>query len=401
DLLSAALLDWSSAGGGLEASLASSLPFGLSGKVDMTVDELVVDPTLVLADAPVSLASDVAGIHFAMSGRDETKREVKLTLLSGEGEAGRSVSGHLEIPMDLSKQLQTLDLQPVITGEGRIVLDFEGEGRSGAGVLAALSGSGSYQFKDVTLAGVSLASFSQALREAKDSASLTDAFMALAQGSTRVGTAAGAIAIEDGSITFEPASAKTDDGDVEVKVGADLGSGLVNIVADMKLKVQANQPALSVSFLGPPTAMVRSDDTSEVMSRIGYEIMQRDVAELERLQQEQERMAAEEDKLRQEDEERLLAYYAQRDELALRRRELNLHGEMRLAAAEALRRDLEEARPLQTRINTFELRQRKRERQYWRQMTRLETERREAIDKMFKEFQVPYIVVPPQSGDAN
>ena len=223
-------------------------------------------------------------------------------------------------------------------------------------------------------------------------------FAALGQGGTDLGATAGAITIEDGGVTIQPARATTADGDVDVKVSADLGSGLVNIIADMKLKAQANQLALSVSFLGPPDALVRSDDTSEVMSRIGYEIMQRDVAELERLQQEQERMAAEEDKLRIEDEARLAAYYAQRDELILRRRELKLHGEMRLALAEALRRELEEARPWQARINVSELRQRKREHEHWRKMARLETERHEAIDEMFENFQVPYIVVPPKAG---
>jgi len=400
-ILSASLLDWSSTGGGLEASLAQALPLGLSGKLDLKVGELVVDPSLILNDAPVTLASDISGIQFSMSGRDGQNRDMKLSLLSGEGEAGRSVSGHVDMPVDLARQLQTIDLQPVITGMGRVALDFEGEGRSGAGVLAALSGSGSYQIADTTLVDVSLASFAQALREAKSSASLTAAFAALAQGSTSIGATAGAITIEDGNVTLQPARATTENGDVEVKVSADLGSGLVNIIADMRLKSQANQPALSVSFLGPPDALVRSDDTSEVMSRIGYEIMQRDVAELERLQQEQERMAAEEDRLRLEDEARLIAYYVQRDELIMRRRELKLHGEMRLAIAEALRREIEEARPLQARINTVELRQRKRELQHWRQMTRLDTERREAIDRMFENFQVPYIVVPPKVGAPN
>jgi len=34
-------------------------------------------------------------------------------------------------------------------------------------------------------------------------------------------------------------------------------------------------------------------------------------------------------------------------------------------------------------------------------MTRLDTERREAIDRMFENFQVPYIVVPPKVGAPN
>ena len=76
---------------------------------------------------------------------------------------------------------------------GRIVLDFEGEGRSGAGVLAALSGSGSYQIADTALADVSLTSFARALREAKDSASLSAGFAALGQGGTDLGATAGEI----------------------------------------------------------------------------------------------------------------------------------------------------------------------------------------------------------------
>jgi hypothetical protein len=128
---------------------------------------------------------------------------------------------------------------------------------------------------------------------------------------------------------------------------------------------------MEISYAGPPAALARNENKAELSSKLGYAIMQKNVVELERVQQEQLRLAAEEEKLRQADEERLQAYYAQRDELQLRRRELKVHAEMRVLAAEKLREQLESARAANVEINRSELRQRLRELKVHRRLARL------------------------------
>jgi hypothetical protein len=94
-------------------------------------------------------------------------------------------------------------------------------------------------------------------------------------------------------------------------------------------KAKQGLPAMEIAYAGAPLALARSEDNAALTAALGFEILQQGVDELERLQQEQLRMAAEEEKARQEDEARLQAYYAQRDELRLRQREMKVHERIR------------------------------------------------------------------------
>ncbi|HET9576460.1 MAG TPA: hypothetical protein VFP44_01460, partial [Usitatibacter sp.] len=65
------------------------------------------------------------------------------------------------------------------------------------------------------------------------------------------------------------------------------------------------------------------------------------------------------------------AYYAQRDELLLRRRELKVQAEMQVIEADRLRRQIEAERAGNAEINKAEMRQRQRELKVWRRLARL------------------------------
>ena len=121
---------------------------------------------------------------------------------------------------------------------------------------------------------------------------------------------------------------------------------------------------MSIAYAGPPMALVRSENNSELATSLGVTIMQQGINELERLQQEQARLAKKEEKQRVEDEARLQAYYAQRDELLLRRRELKVQAEMQVVEADRLRRQIEAERAANAEINKAEIRQRLRELQH-------------------------------------
>jgi hypothetical protein len=128
---------------------------------------------------------------------------------------------------------------------------------------------------------------------------------------------------------------------------------------------------MSISYAGPPAMLARTENSSELSTALGVTIMQQGIDELERLQQEQQRLAKLEEQQRIEDEARLQAYYAQRDELLLRRREVKVMGEMQAAAADRLRKQIEAERAANGEINKSETRQRQRELRVWRRLARL------------------------------
>ena len=237
--------------------------------------------------------------------------------------------------------------------------------------MAGLLGSGAYGFDNLRLLGLSPADFGKALAEAKDAAGITAAFEALRGGEgLEFGRITGAITIANGAVSFLPFELKTPEADVTVRTIAELALGEIDVNVAVALKVRNDLPAMSLFYAGPPSALARGEDNSEISTRLGVSIMQQGIDELERLQEEQKRLAEKEEKQRIEDEARLQAYYAQRDELLLRKRELKVHSEMRVVEAERLREKIENARSANAGISKDELKQRVREIRVYRQLAR-------------------------------
>lgn len=239
--------------------------------------------------------------------------------------------------------------------------------------MAGLTGSGTYSFSGVSLPGLSPAAFLSGIEAARDSAALVAAFDALRSGDgLAAGDIGGLITIDNGEVAFQPFAITTPEAKAEVKVAAELALGEIDAAITLGFPQRPELPHMTVAYAGPPSALARSEDTAELSTRLGVAIMQQGVDELERLQREQERLAAEEERMRKEDEARLQAYYAQRDELILRRREIRVHAEMRVLEAERLRQKLEAERAANAEINKQELKQRQREIRVLRRMARAE-----------------------------
>jgi hypothetical protein len=172
-------------------------------------------------------------------------------------------------------------------------------------------------------------------------------------------------------VSFDPIAHEDAEAAIAVKTMAELALGQIDIDIGLRLKLREGLPPMSVTYAGPASMLARAENKSELSTALGVTIMQQGIDELERLQQEQLRLAEIEDKQRLEDEARLQAHYAQRDELILRRRELKVHGEMQVAAADRLRRQIETERAANAEINKAETRQRLRELRMWRRLARL------------------------------
>ena len=205
-----------------------------------------------------------------------------------------------------------------------------------------------------------------------DATGITAAFDALRGGEgLDFGPVSGTLVVAEGQVNVSPITRQDEVADVEVKTVAELALAQIDMDVSLTFKGEKPLPPMSVSYAGPPDALARAEDNSQLSAALGVTIMQQGISELERLQLEQERLTKLEEQQRIEDEARLQAYYAQRDELLLRRRELKVHAEMQVMEADRLRRQIDAERAANGEINKIETRQRLRELRTWRRLARL------------------------------
>ena len=372
DLMSCAFLDWSGPASGLETGFATQLPFGITGQLWLTPSALEVHRHFMAPSASVGIEVKPGEIHLAMLGKDSAGRDAQLDLTSTGSDESRKLSGKMRMPVDLAQQLALVTGGPVASGEGEIDLSFRSEGRSPGGALAAAQGEGKFALEDFRLVGLTPTAFTAALAAAKDSTGIAAAFQAMRGGDgLDFGAASGTISLAGGEMTFAPIQHVDGDAGVYVKTLADLAQGEIDMDVGLTLKARPNLPPMSVAYAGPPMALVRSENNSDIATSLGVTIMQEGITELERLQQEQARLAKEEEVQRAEDEAKLQAYYAQRDEILLRKRELKVQAEMQVMEADRLRRQIETERAANADINKAEMRQRLRELRTWRKVSSL------------------------------
>lgn len=372
DVLAATFLDWSGPAPGTEASFAPGLPMGITGEIWLQPSELEVHRHFVARDAGIGIAARDGMLSVSMYGKDAGGRAARVEVTSRPDDGSRGITGVISLPVDLGRQLALAGGGGVMEGEGQIDLRFESEGRSPAGALASVRGQGSYTLEGFRLPGISPQDFATALGAANDATGITRAFDALrGGGGVPFGAVSGMVTVKEGQADFEPIAFEDAAAAAEVRAVAELALGEIDLDVTLRLKAREALPPMSVSYAGPPMELARTEDNSELSTALGVTIMQQGIDELERLQQEQARLARLEEEQRRADEERLRDYYAQRDELLLRRRELKVHAEMQVMEADRLRRKIEEERAANTEINKQETRQRQRELRVWRRMARL------------------------------
>ena len=373
DVLAVLFLDWTGAVAGLDTGFAQALPLGLTGEVWIKPRSLTVHEQFVARDVQIGITAKPDEIRLAMFGKDGASRDAHVEIGSKGTTGSRKIDGRISIPVDFGRQLQLADGGPVATGQGTVEASFVAEGRSPGGALASMRGNGSYAINGLELAGVTPEAFTRLIAGAKSEAGLAAALDGLRAGSGLiVGTAIGYVRIDSGVVIFQPVVLSTPDADVDIKVVGELALGAIDAAIGLKLKALGGLPPAGVAYAGPPMALIRSDDSAELATSLGVSLMRKGVDELERLKQEQQRLALLEEKQRQDDEARLAAYYAQRDEVLLRKRELKVHAEMRVVEAERLRRTLEAERAANAEINKAELKQRAREIRVLRRLARLD-----------------------------
>jgi hypothetical protein len=182
--------------------------------------------------------------------------------------------------------------------------------------LAAIEGKGNYWLEDAALPRITLNGYDTSVLSAKTQDALSQAFAKLdAAPGTEIGKRIGSYTIVNGAVEISPISVVLDGVTADIAPQLDLTSGQTKLVTTVSLTRQSALPPVNISYSGTAGQMEVRNGTSALAAKLGYELLSREMAELERLQREQQALAVKEEEQRKQDEQRFADYQATRAEL--------------------------------------------------------------------------------------
>ncbi|MGI9414491.1 MAG: AsmA family protein [Hyphomicrobiales bacterium] len=351
------------AGGRAADAQWPSVPFGagpLSGielELGLKVDELKVSErvTAHMASAQITARDDAVSISrmkAKLSGGD-----LALDLrMSGQG--GRlQVEGQYRI--DNASFAETfsgrLATSPM-TGRYTIVGTAKGAGRSPAGLISSLNGSGSLSVEDGAVAGINPVPFSAALGDVSTAPELDGLIgTTLTDGEMTFSGFTSAFALSNGVVKFDEADIDGAGASGTVRGYVDLSMWHMDSEWTVGLKKYPDAPSFSLVLAGPLATPGRSYDVKELRSFFIVKGLTEGVQRLERLQREEQerltRLQELEDQARRDkakrDRERREQARLERERLDKERRALEAERE-RLELEALVRRTEEPADGVQT-----------------------------------------------------
>jgi hypothetical protein len=239
---------------------------------------------------------------------------------------------------------------------------FEGQGRSPAAVLQALTGKGDFWMEPATLNGIRADGYGKALAAVQSPADLTRLLesVTLPPG-TALPAQTGAVTIASGVASTAPITFRSDNETLVVKPSLDLSTRELSLKATLHSRARADLPPLIYSYAGEPGSMKLRKGTAALAGKLGYDLMSAEMARLEALQQQEQELLDREEEQRREDQQRYDAFQSQRAELRQRLRELRFHKAERKRRAEEQALALAKALKEGDAINRAELARRSRE----------------------------------------
>jgi hypothetical protein len=182
-----------------------------------------------------------------------------------------------------------------------------------------------------------------------------------AGGGLDLGNVSSDITVNAGAASITPLERMFGDSKLTINAATDLAAQTVSVTNRIDFAPNSGLPQASVVLGGNFGAVTVRSLTSEVASKLGYEILARDLAELERVQREQAQIIAKEEKQRLDDEARFQAYQEQKAELRLRSRETKIFEAQRARDVAKAKAAIEALLATEPRATANELAQRKRE----------------------------------------
>jgi hypothetical protein len=240
--------------------------------------------------------------------------------------ASNEFSADLRWPLDLSTLIATTDGSPLLTGSMIVQGAFKANGRNAAAAFAGLEGQGHYFLNGAKLARMTLGGFSKSISDAKTPDALTAVLQKMdgAPG-TRVGERIGTITASAGLLTFSPVDVVVQGLKAVVTSQFDVTAMQTTVSTAVQLLEPTGLPPVTITYSGPAGAMSVRNGTSALAAKLGYDLLSKEMAELEKLQNEQQALIAKEEAQRADDEKRFADYQSTRLELREQARVRKFH----------------------------------------------------------------------------
>jgi hypothetical protein len=292
--------------------------------------------------------------RFALLAPTMPELEFDVEVTARDGGFDAKAKGKL--PVDVAQVLTARD--GTVLGTGGLVVSGElaGSGRSPAAVLTTLEGKGAYTLSGLAFSKLAPEAFAAKFAGVKSADDLRAALEALeGDAGLKVESSGGSFSVSKGMLTSTPTRVSGIGTLSEMTATADLGALRVDLATAVTLTGRPELPPVTITYSGEAGAMERRSSSAALASKLGHEFLARDLAELERLKTEQEKLAVAEEEQRLQDVAKFEAYQAQRAEIRMRQRELKVH-----AASRAARKAVAEAEfaafvPLGDAMNRIEL----------------------------------------------
>ncbi len=371
-VLAPVLMRWRDGPATLDDAFSDRLPF-------ITQAEIWLRPKVLQLWQSESIVESAIGIQIAererrisVLGRNDENANValELSVVPAGGQFGFEFSGHVPVDLDTLFQSEGRDIQV----SGKVILDGRAKatGLTPYAVLADLTGEGKYSSSSVALTHITPDMFAESLPKVSTSDELSRAIGMLETGKGyALGAVSDAFKIEAGLISFAPIQRSLSNAALTFNFASDLPAGVISMSSRIEFAASAGLPPATVIVSGEAGRTKLRSLTSEIASTLGYEILARDLAELERVQKEQQALLAKEEQQRQADVERFEAYQQQRTELRLRTRELKVHAQQRERDAVKRKTRLNAILDGEPRATQSELSRRRRDIRIYRQLRQI------------------------------
>lgn len=277
--------------------LAGALPPGFSLRLGITARELDLGLREPARDAEVALS--VAGTSLTLEVRQATLAGGSLSaearLADDEGIVVAGFRGSLK-DAALERLVWTGADGPVARGSLDASFDLAGRGHSVSGIVSTTSGSGSFSLAEGALKGLDPGAFAAAARVAEAEIAFEDSAIdatfrsALAGADLPVASATGSFTVENGVVTFSTVSVESPAADIRATATADLNtlrlSSSWNEKPRDRMAAAEFPPQVTFYFRGPIAAPERTVDLGALTGFLRNRVLEKQLAEIEKLQAE-------------------------------------------------------------------------------------------------------------------
>lgn len=367
DVIAMIMMGWRNKLPGFDDPFAGELLFGMTGEMWLRPKTLALWGGEIAREAVIGVLSEPGTRRISLAGR--SNKDETLTIELGI----KPVSGQYEVdmsgivPVGLAAMFKDTKGGVQLDGEMSIEGQIRGTGLTPYAVLADLSGKGRLQASGVRFTQVAPQRFTQALPKVVTADDLSRAIGLLESGGgLDLGNFASDITVSSGAATVAPLERMFGADKLTINAATDLAAQTVSVSNRIDFEPGTELPQASVVLSGPMGGVTVRSLTSEIASKLGYEILARDLAELERVQREQALIIAKEEKQRLDDEAKFQAYQEQKAEIRTRSREIKIFEAQRVRDAANAKAAFDALLATEPKATASELAQRKREARIFR-----------------------------------